>query len=51
MRHSQIEAFIADAKENEGETEVRDGLMAKAQLLARSSTKEAAVAAYEEAEK
>lgn len=50
-RMAEIEAAITDAKENEGETEVRDGLLAKAQLLARTGSKEEAEAAYDEAEK
>jgi len=50
-RLKEVEDFIADAKENEGETEVRDGLLAKAQLFARTASKETAIAAYDEAEK
>ena len=42
---------IKDAQENEGDMEVRDGMMAKAQVLARTATKELAANAYDEAEK
>lgn len=43
----QVEEAIAEAKEMEGDTEVREGLMAKAQILARSGDKESAVEAYD----
>jgi 26S proteasome regulatory subunit N7 len=45
-RNIQIDAAIEEAKESEGDSEVREGMMAKAQLLARTATKEAAVKAY-----
>ena len=48
-RLKEVEDAIQDAKENEGDMEVRDGLMAKAQILARTADKETAKAAYAEA--
>ena len=45
-RNIQIDAAIEEAKESEGDSEVREGMMAKAQLLARTATKDAAVKAY-----
>jgi 26S proteasome regulatory subunit N7 len=45
----EVDDAIQDAKENEGDMEVRDGLMAKAQILARTADKETAKAAYAEA--
>eukprot|EP00960_Hanusia_phi_P037778 753108-Hanusia_phi.AAC.6 len=47
----KVEDAIKDAQENEGDMEVRDGMMAKAQVLARTATKELAANAYDEAEK
>jgi len=48
-RIKEVDDAIKDAKENEGDMEVRDGMMAKAQILARTSDKDTAVAAYAEA--
>ncbi|KAL8427348.1 hypothetical protein Efla_006908 [Eimeria flavescens] len=42
-----IEAKLADAKENYGDTEVRDGLMAKAELFCRIGDVPAAIEAYD----
>ncbi len=50
-RLKDIENAIKDAVENEGDMEVRDATMAKAQVLARTADKGTAVAGYEEAEK
>ena len=45
----EVEDAIHEARETEGDLEVREGLMAKAQILARTSDKEVAKAAYAEA--
>jgi 26S proteasome regulatory subunit N7 len=45
----EVDDAIQDARDNEGDMEVRDGLMAKAQILARTADKETAKAAYAEA--
>ena len=50
-RLQEIEVAIKDAIENEGDMEVRDATMAKAQILARTADKATAIAGYEEAEK
>ncbi|EKX50382.1 26S proteasome regulatory complex, subunit RPN7 [Guillardia theta CCMP2712] len=50
-RLKEVDDAIKDAQENEGDMEVRDGMMAKAQVLARTATKELAANAYDEAEK
>ena len=50
-RLKEIEDAIKDAIENEGDMEVRDATMAKAQILARTADKATAIAGYEEAEK
>lgn len=49
-RLKEIDDAIKDAIENEGDMEVRDATMAKAQVLARTANKAAAIAGYEEAE-
>ena len=51
LRLKEIDDAIKDAIENEGDMEVRDATMAKAQILARTADKATAVAAYDEAEK
>lgn len=43
-----IEAKLADAKENLGDTEVRDFLLEKAEVLSRIGDKDAALEAYDE---
>ena len=50
-RLKEIDDAIKDAIENEGDMEVRDATMAKAQILARTADKSTAIAGYEEAEK
>eukprot|EP00290_Baffinella_frigidus_P014157 CAMPEP_0180142548 /NCGR_PEP_ID=MMETSP0986-20121125/15646_1 /TAXON_ID=697907 /ORGANISM="non described non described, Strain CCMP2293" /LENGTH=408 /DNA_ID=CAMNT_0022085767 /DNA_START=20 /DNA_END=1246 /DNA_ORIENTATION=+ len=47
---AEMDAAIAEAKDLEGDSEVREGMMAKAQILARTDSKEVAVKAYAEAE-
>jgi len=49
-RLKEIDDAIKDAIENEGDMEVRDATMAKAQVLARTADKAAAIAGYGEAE-
>lgn len=44
----QIEAKIADATENLGDVEIRDGRLAKAHFLARIGDKEGALQVYDE---
>lgn len=48
---TKLEEKIADARENLGEQEVREALLAKAEYLTQLGDKEAATAAYEETEK
>ena len=50
-RLKEIDEAIKDALENEGDMEVRDATMAKAQILARTAEKAVAISGYEEAEK
>lgn len=50
-RLKEIDDAIKDAIENEGDLEVRDATIAKAQILARTADKAAAIVGYEEAEK
>merc|ERR1719382_2243663 len=45
----RIEEKIQDAKENLGDTEVRDGLIAKADFFNRVGDKDAAIQAYQDA--
>jgi 26S proteasome regulatory subunit N7 len=45
-REAQLEAAITDARENLGETEHREALLAKAEWLARLGEKDKALAAY-----
>jgi 26S proteasome regulatory subunit N7 len=45
-REAQLEASITDARENLGETELRDALLTKAEWLARLGEKERALSAY-----
>jgi 26S proteasome regulatory subunit N7 len=47
---AELEAKIADARENLGETEVRDALLAKAEFLADIGDREGATKAFEAAE-
>lgn len=47
----ELEAKTKDAEENLGETEVRDGLLAKAEYLASIGDKAGAVAAFDVVEK
>ena len=49
-RLQEIDDAIKDAMENEGDMEVRDATMAKAQVLARTADKAAAITGYETAE-
>jgi hypothetical protein len=50
IKLAELEAKIADAQENLGETEVRDALLAKAEFLADIGDREAATKAFEAAE-
>lgn len=47
--HTAADAKLADAEKNHGETEVRDALLAKAELFANVGDVSAALAAYETA--
>jgi len=49
-RLKEIDEAIKDALENEGDLEVRDATIAKAQILARTADKATAISGYEEAE-
>ena len=48
---AEIDEKIKDAEENLGETEVRDGMLARAEFLASVGDKAAAVAAFDAVEK
>ncbi len=48
---AELDEKVKDAEENLGETEVRDGMLAKAEFLASIGDKPAAVAAFDAVEK